>query len=485
MSTVTIVSSMVVGSCLTLALVHAGVWWRDRSNPVHLAFSITVLGVALFGGCEFAMMRAQSVDAYGVALKWAHIPIFMMVWGVVSFVGWDFGTGRAWLARLAWGLSLVTMAANLWYSPNADYTAMTGIRSVRLFGEPVSLAEGVTGPWHWIGQLSHVFVLAFCADAALRLWRTGTPDRRRRAVVIGGGMSAFVVLAAGQAALIFAGLLHQPHVVALAFVPVLLGMGFELSSDVFRAASLAGELRISLLETERQMRLAAQAEAATRDLSSRLIGAQEDERRRLARELHDDFSQRLALVSVRLQVLRPHVGDRATADLDRMSDEVRELASDVHRFAHQLHPAKLDQLGLATAVRSWCRELARQSGRSVDAVVEDVADSLPPDVALCAYRVVQEATQNAVRHSGAATIMVKLSMPGEILCLTVEDDGHGFEVEPVRLSRGGLGLVSMQERVRPLGGTLTVESRPGHGTRVELGLPVSVPEAAAVGGVRS
>jgi signal transduction histidine kinase len=485
MSPVTIVSSMVVGSCLTLALVHAGVWWRDRSNPVHLAFSITVLGVALFGCCEFAMMRAQSIDAYGLALRWAHIPILMMVWGVVSFVGWDFGTGRAWLARAAWGLSLLTTLANFWYSPNADYTVMTGIRSVHLFGEPVTLAEGVTGPWHWIGQVSHLFVLAFCADAALRLWRTGSPDRRRRALVIGGGMSAFVVLGAGQAALIFAGLLHQPHIVALAFVPVLLGMGFELSSDVFRAARLAGDLRVSLLETERQMRLAAQAEAATRDLSSRLIDAQEDERRRLARELHDDFSQRLALVSVRLQVLRPHAGDRAASELDRVSDDVRELASDVHRFAHQLHPAKLDQLGLATAVRSWCRELTQQSGLSVDALVEDVPATLPPDVALCAYRVVQEATQNAVRHSGGRTILVRLSMPAGILRLTVEDDGHGFDVEPARLSRGGLGLVSMRERVRPLGGTLAVESRPGHGTRLELGLPLPPVDVPAVSEARS
>jgi signal transduction histidine kinase len=447
---------MVVASCLTLALVHAGIWWRDRTSRLHLTFSITAVGVALFGCCEFAMMRADTPDAFGVALKWAHVPIFVMVWGVVSFVGADFGTGRPWLARAAWGLNLSTLVANLALSPNADYRVITGLDQVRLLGEQVSVARGTTSPWHWVGQASFALVFAFVADASLRLWRTAPPDRRRRAVVIGGATCAFVLLSAGQAALIFSGLVHEPHLVALAFVPVLFAMGFELGSDVLRAA---------------------QAEAATRDLSSRLIDAQEDERRRLARELHDDFSQRLALVSVRLQVLRPHAGNRATAELDRVSDDVRELASDVHRFAHQLHPAKLDQLGLATAVRSWCRVLSQQSGLHIEAAVDGVPEALPPDVALCAYRVIQESTQNAVRHSGARTVTVSLSMPDGLLRLVVADDGRGFDVKPAR--RGGLGLVSMRERVRPLGGTLTVESQPGRGTRVELGLPVPLAAQSA------
>src|SRR5215467_12973260 len=141
---------MVVASCLTIALVHAGIWWRDRTSRVHLTFSITAVGVALFGCCEYVMMRAGSPEAFGLALKWAHVPIFMMVWGVVSFVASDFGTGRAWLARGAWGLNFVTLVANLALAPNADYRVITGLSQVRLLGEPVSVADGITSPWHWV-----------------------------------------------------------------------------------------------------------------------------------------------------------------------------------------------------------------------------------------------------------------------------------------------------------------------------------------------
>jgi signal transduction histidine kinase len=151
--------------------------------------------------------------------------------------------------------------------------------------------------------------------------------------------------------------------------------------------------------------------------------------------------------------------------------QVRELSSEVHRLSHQLHPAKLDQLGLETAARSWCRDVTRQSSVRVEFAAEDVRLDLRPDTALCAYRVLQEALQNVVRHSGAEVAHVALNATADTLHLTVRDDGAGFDTTRID-GAAGLGLLSMRERTRLLNGSLTVVSAPGHGTCVSLELPL-------------
>src|SRR5262245_13463382 len=133
------------------------------------------------------------------------------------------------------------------------------------------------------------------------------------------------------------------------------------------------------------------AEETARTLSGRLIHAQEEERRRIARDLHDDLSQRLALLSVEMELLgRAESGEKYTAKLEQLTSRVRELSSDVHQLAYQLHPAKLDQLGLIAAARSFCRELSQQAGVKIDFTHDGVSSDLPPDVALCAFRAIQE-----------------------------------------------------------------------------------------------
>lgn len=217
------------------------------------------------------------------------------------------------------------------------------------------------------------------------------------------------------------------------------------------------------------------AEAFSRDLSGRLINAQEDERRRIARDLHDDLSQRLALLSVELEMLgqKPPTQPEAIAGpIQKFSGQVKSLSSEVHRLAHELHPAKLDQLGLAAAVRGFCKELAAAHEIAIEFETCDLPRAIPNDLALCLYRVLQEALQNVIKHSDATCAKVELAMEGRELCLIVTDDGHGFDPEAIE-ANGALGIVSMRERVRMVKGKISVQSRQGEGTQIEVRVPIT------------
>jgi PAS domain S-box-containing protein len=215
-----------------------------------------------------------------------------------------------------------------------------------------------------------------------------------------------------------------------------------------------------------------EAQARLRELSGRLITAQEEERRRVARELHDDLQQRLALLAIELDGMaigRP-LGGRAdwASQARRLCTKTNEISSEVHRISHRLLPLKLETLGLLTTVESYCKEMAQQGVRTVF-THENVPASLPDDVALCAFRVVQESLRNVVKHSGSAEAYVSLSGGDGGLTLVVTDPGRGFDRDA---ASGGLGLLGMRERLRLVGGELTVQSAIGAGTRVEARVPV-------------
>ena len=222
------------------------------------------------------------------------------------------------------------------------------------------------------------------------------------------------------------------------------------------------------------------AEAAARELAGRLINAQEAERSRIARDLHDDFSQRLALISIELEVIGqkpPAQPDAIRGRMEELSAQVKSLSSEVHRLAHELHPSKLDQLGLSAALRGFCKELAAAHEIAIEFEPRDVPQRLPKDVALCLYRITQEALQNVVKHSGASGAKVALAAHGQELHLTVTDDGSGFNAGAVRPG-SSLGIVSMRERVRMVQGHLSIQSHPGQGTRIEVRVPIAAPGPA-------
>jgi len=213
-----------------------------------------------------------------------------------------------------------------------------------------------------------------------------------------------------------------------------------------------------------------------RQLSGCLIGAQEEERHRLARELHDDISQRLALLAAKLDLFartsREDVGipsDSANTAA-RLVENIQVLASDVQKIAHGLHPAKLDRLGLSTALRSLCRDIGSLKTFRMRCFVQEIARGLSPPVALCLYRVAQESLHNVVRHSSATEVSVTLRVHGSELRLVVVDNGVGFDSES-ESTRNGLGIISMKERLRQVSGVFALRSNPGNGTRIEACIP--------------
>jgi two-component system, NarL family, sensor kinase len=210
------------------------------------------------------------------------------------------------------------------------------------------------------------------------------------------------------------------------------------------------------------------------------LAAAEEWRRRIAREIHDDFSQRLAGLACALKALRKQLpeGDPQLSELDAIGGGLAELAEDLRRLSHDLHPAALERHGLAEALRDHCEEIERCHGLPVRLHLRDAVDSLPPDVALGLYRIIQEALANTVRHAAARTVHVTLSAAGGEVRLTVADDGRGFDPGAARRS-GGIGLASMEERAQLLGGRCRVVSVPGAGTEIEATVPVPTQGALA------
>ncbi|HEX9167297.1 MAG TPA: GAF domain-containing sensor histidine kinase [Gemmatimonadales bacterium] len=221
-----------------------------------------------------------------------------------------------------------------------------------------------------------------------------------------------------------------------------------------------------------------QSKAALRDLSARLIQAQERERAWLATELHDGLNQQLAMLAVELDLLGqlPPAGpDALQARLAALSAQAKALSADVHRLSHGLHPSKLERLGLVAAIRGFCRELGAGSV-AVRFSSSDVPRAVPQDLALCLYRVAQESLWNVLRHSGARQAVVELHATETAIHLHVMDDGKGFDPEAAA-SHDSLGLVSMRERVATVGGAIHWESSPGRGTTVVAQVPLP-PEGA-------
>ncbi len=217
------------------------------------------------------------------------------------------------------------------------------------------------------------------------------------------------------------------------------------------------------------------ARQALSALGGLLINAQEAERSRIARELHDDLSQRLALLSTDIEQLSQQAEASAPEMLGGLQEALErtlEILNEINRIAYELHPSKLDRLGLVSASRSLCREIGEAQSLQIDFNFEAIPDSLPRDVALCLYRVLQESLRNVVKHSGTRRALVEMNgSPGEIR-LTVCDEGVGFD--PGRSQKdGGLGLISMRERLRLIGGRITIDSRPLRGTRVHVSVPLS------------
>ena len=217
-----------------------------------------------------------------------------------------------------------------------------------------------------------------------------------------------------------------------------------------------------------------------RDLGARLLSAQESERAHIARELHDDISQQMALLEMDLDQLHRIVHGNGAALTHEALDRVQTIAKSIHDLSHRLHPAKLRLAGLVAAVAGLQREMAHP-GLVITFTHENVPPALSQDLTLCLFRIVQEGLQNAIKYSRGRTVTVRLQGHRESLSLTIEDDGIGFDAESTW--QNGLGLISMQERLEAVGGTLRIYSRPGAGTRLEVSVPLPIEPEPMYAGV--
>ena len=253
---------------------------------------------------------------------------------------------------------------------------------------------------------------------------------------------------------------------------------------VLAETALIGGLIVQLVRRRRAETKEQEATAALRasyerirDLGGRLLGAQESERSRIARELHDDISQQLSVLALDLDVLSHARQDRP--------DEALKLAREAHARVQELAASVPSAFTPAPPGQAPCRRAGRRLGalqRETEAAGhhvtfhhEQVPAIVPQDVMLCIYRIAQEAVQNAIKHSGAHEVAMSLTGRGDTLTLTVVDDGAGFDVGSA--TTRGLGLISMGERLEPFGGTLHIDSTPGRGTRVEATVVVPMAQA--------
>ncbi len=208
-------------------------------------------------------------------------------------------------------------------------------------------------------------------------------------------------------------------------------------------------------------------------MGGRLLEAQEEERARIARELHDDINQRIAVLAINLDQLKQQLPESAIGLhplLHENSQRLSDLAKDIQALSHRLHSSKLEYLGLAKAAESFCREFSEQAKVTIDFHCSDIPAAIPKQVALCLFRVLQESLQNAAKHSGAKVFDVQLCAVGDDIRLTVHDQGVGFEPQSVA---NGLGLISMRERLHMAGGHFAIRSAVGRGTIINARVPIT------------
>jgi signal transduction histidine kinase len=239
--------------------------------------------------------------------------------------------------------------------------------------------------------------------------------------------------------------------------------------------SFAGYIGSAVDVTDRKL-----AEEALSRVGGRLLEAQDEERRRIARELHDDVSQKLTMLEIGLQQLAsisPEPQPQLRNRIESLLRSASEVAGDVHALSHRLHTSKLELVGLVETIRSFCRELSEQRGVEIDFTHSEVPSFLPSQISLSVYRILQEGLGNAVKHSGVRHFEVRLERIADELQLTVRDSGVGFDPSLVKNDQG-LGLISIRERVNLVKGTLSIESKPGGGTQIQVRVPITAQAGA-------
>jgi PAS domain S-box-containing protein len=226
---------------------------------------------------------------------------------------------------------------------------------------------------------------------------------------------------------------------------------------------IVGSCAIARDITERKV-----AERTLEDLTRKLIQAQEQERARIGRELHDDINQRLSMLAMELEEVQDHPAEIETR-IQQLRRQIAEISNDLQALSHELHASKLEYLGVVAGMKGWCRELGERQKVQIG-FSQNVSTALPLEIGLPLFRVLQEAVHNSIKHSGTRRIEVQLQEESGVIQLIVSDSGKGFDVDAAMRGQG-LGLTSMRERVSLVNGSMTIESKPMNGTRIHVRVP--------------
>jgi len=242
-----------------------------------------------------------------------------------------------------------------------------------------------------------------------------------------------------------------------------------VTHDDITSSKLAGDS-----QEKTEAHLGKLTEETLENLSGRLINAQEEERKRIARELHDDLNQSMALLSIELAQLGKRIQKPRNLGplVQSLQTRALEISAEIHRLSYRLHPSKLDHLGLATAVESLCEELSESRKLRIEFHQKGFPANIPNDVSLCLFRIAQESLRNCLKHSGAHKAHVVLEKSKGAVRFSVSDDGCGFDTKSDAMKRG-LGFTSMIERLHLVGAELQVYSQPLSGTRIEITVPLA------------
>jgi two-component system, LuxR family, sensor kinase FixL len=298
-SWVTVIWSMIATVCLTVGGTHLYVWCRQRLAWGSLFIALSVMATGLLAAFEFAMMQAETTAQYGVALRWLHVPTWILTVSLVGFVHFQLRAGRPWLAWTFVVLRTLSLLINFIVTPNINYSEITSLEQIPFLGETVAIPHGIANPWMVFAQATLLLLLVFVVDAAHSIWRRGD---RRQSLLMGGSIVFFVLLGTLQAILVFWNVIAMPITASLFYVGIVLVMALESSRDMFRVTQLAGDLHDS------EYRMALAAETAHLGVWMRDVGHREVWASETWRELFGfGKAEELDLDSI---VLRLHPDDR-------------------------------------------------------------------------------------------------------------------------------------------------------------------------------
>ena len=241
MSWITIVWSINVGACLTLATMYLAVWCGERKSFVRLLFSCIAASAALIAAYELQLIRADTPEEYGAILRWRPLSTWVLVLSLVAFTRLYLHAGRSWMALSACGLQTLTVIVNFAFTPNLYYQEITAVQQLPWGGETASIPLGTPSPWSLLNQATLLLLLAFFVDATITVWRRGD---RERALIVGGTTTFFGAIVAAQFALVILGIIQVPVFASFAYLGIVVALGYQLCNDAIRAADLASELQV-------------------------------------------------------------------------------------------------------------------------------------------------------------------------------------------------------------------------------------------------